>query len=48
MDISIHEVERLERSGRRFMAAAILAGLTMIAATWWGLMARPIFSLGTR
>jgi len=39
MDISIHEVERLERSGRRFMAAAILAALTMIAATWWGLMA---------
>ncbi|MFH2071472.1 MAG: transglycosylase domain-containing protein, partial [Actinomycetota bacterium] len=38
MDISIHEVERLERSGRRFMAAAILAALTMIAATWWGLM----------
>lgn len=39
MDISIHEVERLERSGRRFMAAAILAALTIIAATWWGLMA---------
>ncbi len=38
MDISIHEVERLERRGRRFMAAAILAALTMIAATWWGLM----------
>ena len=39
MDISIHEVERLERSGRRFMAAAILAALAMIAATWWGLLA---------
>jgi len=39
MDISIHEVERLERRGRRFMAAAILAALTIIAGTWFGLIA---------
>ncbi len=39
MEISIHEVERLERRGRRFMAAAILTALTIIAGTWFGLMA---------
>ncbi|MDX1690830.1 MAG: transglycosylase domain-containing protein [Acidimicrobiia bacterium] len=39
MDISIHEAERLERRGRRFVAASILAAITIIAASWVGLFA---------
>ena len=37
MDISIHEAERLERSGRRFVAFAVLAAIVVIASTWMGL-----------
>jgi len=37
MDITIHEAERIERSGRRFVAVAVLAAIVVIAATWMGL-----------
>ncbi|MEX2420052.1 MAG: biosynthetic peptidoglycan transglycosylase, partial [Acidimicrobiia bacterium] len=37
MDISIHEAERLERSGRRFVAFAVLAAIVLISSTWMGL-----------
>jgi penicillin-binding protein 1A len=37
MDISIHEAERIERSGRRFVAVAVLAAIVVIASTWMGL-----------
>jgi len=37
MDISIHEAERLERSGRRFVAFAVLAAIVVISSTWMGL-----------
>jgi penicillin-binding protein 1A len=39
MDVSIHQVERIERRGRRFIAGAILAAIVIIAASWLGLMA---------
>ena len=37
MDITIHEAERIERAGRRFVAVAVLAAIVVIAATWLGL-----------
>ena len=37
-DISIHEAERLERRGRRFIALSVLAAITIITATWFGLI----------
>jgi penicillin-binding protein 1A len=37
MDISIHEAERLERSGRRFVAFAALVAIVLISSTWIGL-----------
>jgi membrane peptidoglycan carboxypeptidase len=39
MDISIHEAERIERQGRRFVALTILAAITIISASWLGLLA---------
>ncbi|NQV05813.1 transglycosylase domain-containing protein [bacterium] len=38
-DITIHEAERLERKGRRFVALAVLAAVVIIASAWVGLMA---------
>ena len=38
-DITIHQAERIERRGRRFVALAILAALVIITATWLGLFA---------
>jgi penicillin-binding protein 1A len=37
MDITIHEAERIERSGRRFVAVAVLAAIVVISSTWMGL-----------
>ena len=37
MELSIHEAERLERRGRRLMSGGILAAVSIIAATWFGL-----------
>ncbi|HSM01178.1 MAG TPA: transglycosylase domain-containing protein, partial [Acidimicrobiia bacterium] len=37
MDITIHEAERIERSGRRFVAVAVLAAIVVISSTWLGL-----------
>jgi penicillin-binding protein 1A len=37
MDNTLHEAQRLEVSGRRFVAAAILAGIVVVASTWFGL-----------
>jgi penicillin-binding protein 1A len=37
MDISIHQAEQLEQRGRRLTAAAILAAIVVISATWAGL-----------
>ncbi|HSG77991.1 MAG TPA: transglycosylase domain-containing protein, partial [Acidimicrobiia bacterium] len=39
MDISIHEAEKLERRGRRFVALTVLAAITIIGASWLGLLA---------
>ena len=39
MDITIHQAERIERRGRRFVALAILAAIVIITATWLGLFA---------
>ena len=39
MEVSIHEVERLEQKGRRLTAAAFLAALVVVAASWVGLVA---------
>jgi membrane peptidoglycan carboxypeptidase len=36
--ISIHEAERLERKGRRFIAAAVLAAIAVISSAWFGLL----------
>lgn len=38
MDISIHEAERIERRGRRLMSGAILGAITLLSATWLGLL----------
>jgi penicillin-binding protein 1A len=38
MDISIHEAERLERKGRRFLAVAVLSAVAIIGASWFGLI----------
>ncbi len=39
MEISIHEAERLERKGRRFLALAVLGAIAVIGASWFGLLA---------
>jgi penicillin-binding protein 1A len=36
-DITIHQAERYERRGRRFVALAILGAIVIITATWFGL-----------
>jgi len=38
-EISIHQAERMERSGRRFVALAVLGAIAIISATWIGLFA---------
>ncbi len=38
MDISIHEVERLEQQGHRLTAATTLAAIVVVAATWFALV----------
>ena len=37
--MSIHEAERLERKGRRFLAVAVLSAIAIIGASWVGLLA---------
>lgn len=37
MDISIHEAERIDRSGRRLIAFGVLAAIVLISSTWIGL-----------
>jgi penicillin-binding protein 1A len=37
MDNTLHEAQQLEVRGRRFVATAILAGLVVVASTWFGL-----------
>jgi penicillin-binding protein 1A len=39
MDGSIHKAERLDRRGRRFIAAAVLGAVVIIGASWFGLLA---------
>jgi penicillin-binding protein 1A len=39
MDGSIHQAERLDRRGRRFIAAAVLGAVVIIGASWFGLLA---------
>ena len=38
-DVSIHEAERQEQKGRRLTAAAILAAIWLVSATWFALVA---------
>ena len=39
MEPSIHQVERSEQKGRRFVASALLAGIVVVFATWIALFA---------
>ncbi|MBM3694705.1 MAG: PASTA domain-containing protein [Actinobacteria bacterium] len=39
MEISFHQAERIDRRGRRLIAAAVLAAIAVIASSWVGLLA---------
>ncbi|MBS1195476.1 MAG: mrcA, partial [Actinobacteria bacterium] len=39
MEISIHQAESMDRRGKRLIALAVLAGITVVASGWFGLAA---------